>query len=94
MSDETTTTNPWVTGAEPVGLTYCLYAAFAGDRGDRRLESGERAAAAAEALAVIDGVDGVLPQRPRSLAHALLEQHRRAPRSRVQQGPRSGLLRR
>ena len=58
MSSETTA-NPWVTGAEPAGMTYCLYAAFAGDRGDRRLESGNRAAAAAEALTLIESIDGV-----------------------------------
>ena len=38
MSEQKTYEVPPISGNEPKGLTYALYAAYQGDRGDRRLE--------------------------------------------------------
>ena len=58
MSEQETYEVPPISGNEPKGLTYALYAAYQGDRGVRRLDEAERAGAAAEALDAIASVDG------------------------------------
>jgi chlorite dismutase len=58
MSATKTYEMPAISGNEPKGLTFALYAAYSGDRGDRRLDPSEREAAAGEALEAISSVEG------------------------------------
>ena len=59
MSETQTYEVPAISGNEPKGKAFTLYAAYSGDRGDRRVEPSERAAATAEAEEAIRGVEGV-----------------------------------
>ena len=59
MSETQTYEVPAISGNEPTGKAYTLYAAYSADRGDRRVDPAERAAAAAEAEAALTGVEGV-----------------------------------
>jgi chlorite dismutase len=59
MSEQKTYEAAPISGKEPKGLVYTLYAAYSADRGERRIAPSERAADAAEAEAALAGIEGV-----------------------------------